>query len=193
MTNQFFDRADAITFLTEHLNSSGLGDNAEVVAQTLIDEWRVDSSKVAGDSTHRAVFKPTRWVIRDADLQLLNSLASVLRDVISASVLASSGHASDAKMAALAFSAGRKLIKVALNMYQKGARLEEHEFFVLMLLRKDSGGATLEALQDAYEARYGENGDVKALLERLADYPTRSETMALVRHGENGCWISQGV
>lgn len=193
MTNQFFDRADAITFLTEHLNSSGLGDNAEVVAQALIDEWRVESSKIEGDSTHRAVFKPARWVIRDVDLQLLNSLVSVLRDVIAGFVLASSGHGSDTKMAALAFSAARKLIKLALNMYQKGVQLAEYEFFVLMLLRKDSGGATLEALQGAYEARYGEDSDVKMVLERLANYPTRSEPMALVRHGEDGCWISQGV
>lgn len=193
LINQFLDRAEAITFLTEHLTSDGMGNNANALAQALVDEWRVLTPNEGGESTHRAVFKPTRWVIRDGDLQLLSSLFVVLRDVTIGSVLASSGQISDTKMLSLALSVGKTLTRLALSMHKKGVQLEEKEFFVLMLLREDPSGKPLEFLQAAFHARYGDGSDIKGVLERLAGYPTRGDAVALVRLGESDRWFAQDV
>lgn len=193
LTNQFLDRADAITFLTEHLASDGMGNDANALAQALVDEWCVLPPNEAGESTHRAVFKPARWVIRDGDLQLLSSLFVVLRDVIAGSVLASSGQVSDTKMLSLVLSVGKTLTSLALKMYKKGVRLEEKEFFVLTLLREDPSGKSLEFLQAAFHTRYGDDSDIKGVLERLAEYPARADAVALIRPGENDRWFAQDV
>lgn len=192
LRNQFVDRTEAISFLAEHLARDGVGPHANALAQALVDEWQVAQPNKGGDSSHRAVFKPTRWVIRNEDLQLLSSLFGLLKDVFTDTAIFS-GALSESDMLNLALSVGKALTKLALNLHKKGVQLGQKEFFVLMLLREDSSGKQLVTIEAAFHARFGSDHCVLEVLEKLEKCPTRAGDIELVRAGENDNWFAQDV
>lgn len=192
LRNQFVDRTEAISFLEEHLARGGVGSNANALAQALVDEWQVVPPVEGGDSSHRAVFKPTRWVIRNEDMQLLSSLFGLLKDVFTDTAIFSGGP-SESDLLNLTLSVGKALTKLALNLHKKGVQLGEKEFFVLMLLREDTNGKQLVTIEAAFHARFGNDHSVLDVLEKLEKCPTRAGEIKLVRAGNDDLWFAQDV
>lgn len=190
MTQQFADRADAVDFIAESLRQRRLGDAADGIAGEIVDEWGVSASGDNADSSHRAMFRPTRWVIRNQDLGLLDAVSGVLQGTATGAALFASTGSLTLGLLTPAIAVATHLVKIALNLRRKGTQLSEPEFFLLALVLENPGGASVERLRNAWVARFGESeaGGLESMLEHLAKYPSPVGELSLVWKGADGRW-----
>jgi hypothetical protein len=195
VTQQFADRADAVEFLANHLGQGPLKTSAEDIAAAIVDEWGLTASGDDGQSSHRATFRPARWVIRNQDLGLLDAVSGVLQGSATGAALAVSTGSLTLGLLTPAIAVVTHLVKVSLNARKRGVRLSEPEFFLLALVREAPAGASLETLQGAWGARFGEgsSGAVEPHLEKLAKYPAPIGDLALIWKASDGRWHSKDV
>lgn len=195
MTQQFADRADAIDFIADRLRQSSLGAAADGIAAAIVDEWGLSASGDDADSSHRAMFRPTRWVIRNQDLGLLDAVSGVSQGTATGAALFTATGSLTVGLLTPAIAVVTHLVKIALNLHKKGTQLSEPEFFVLALVLESPNGASVEALRSAWTARFGEEGasGVEALLERLAKYPSPVGDLSFVWKGSDGRWHTKDL
>lgn len=195
MTLQFADRADAIEFITGRLRQGNLRDAAEGVSAAIVDEWGQSASGDDAESSHRAVFRPTRWVIRNQDLGLLDGLSGVLQGTATCALLFEQIGSLTPSLLPPVIAVVMHVVKIAMNLRKKGMQLTEPEFFVLVLVLECDGGASLDLLRSSWTARFGEEGasGVEALLEHLAKYPSPVGDLSLIWKGADGRWRAKDL
>lgn len=195
MTLQFADRADAIEFIADRLRQGNLGTAAEGISAAIVDEWGQSASGDDVDSSHRAVFRPTRWVIRNQDLGLLDGVSGVLQGTATGAALFASTGSPTLGLLTPVIAVVTHVVKIAMNLRKKGIQLTEPEFFVLAVVLECDGGASLDLLRSSWTARFGEEGasGVEALLEHLAKYPSPVGDLSFIWKGSDGRWRTKDL
>lgn len=190
MPHQFADRVDAIAFLASHLRQGAWVSNADAIAEALVDEWALQPADEGSITTHRAMFRPKRWVIRNQDLGLLDGISGVLQGAATGGALALSTGSLTLGLLTPAIAVVTQLLKIHLNVRKKGVRLSESEFLLLSLVMQFPSGASVEILRPDWAARFGEEavGEIEPLLEKLAKYPNTVGETALIWKGSDGLW-----
>ena len=194
MIDQFADRFDAIEFLAKRLREGGMGPSADAVAETVVDEWGYTAPAPDKNSDLRAVFRPTRWVIRNQDLGLIEAVSGVLQGSATGTALAVTSGSLSLGLVAPAIAVATHLIKMGHNARNKGVQLSESAFFLLLLVREASDGASLPFLTASWNARYADAaGPVEPHLDRLAKYPATVGDLALIWKGTDDLWRTKDV
>lgn len=203
MTQQFADRADAVEYLACHLRRGPLasvaddatGDAAHAIADAIVDGWGHSVTSDGGDSLHRATFRPARWVIRNQDLGLVDAVFGVLQATATGAALLASTRSVTLGLLAPAIAVLTSLVKIGLNLRNKGAQLSEREFFLLALVAAAPSGARSEALREDWTARFGEDAkiELESHLDRLAKYPSRMGELSLIWRDADGLWRAKDV
>lgn len=192
----FADLEDAIQSLTCNLprwlcRSPGFDHE---IAHALIGVFEI-SELQPNTSSRRIMFAPKRWVIRNQDIALLDSLGTILQGTATLAALAfATGTALLAPLAP-AMAILYQLLKTAMVMRSKGVVLEQLDFQVLCVLREQPSGLTASETRKrlAKGAHVVDTGQVQACLERLAKYPSRTGEVALAWQGADNRWRSKDV
>lgn len=193
---QFADRTDAVEFIAERLSAAGNSSSANDIASAIADVFK--QAAIASDdasSTHRATFKPARWVIRNQDLGVVDSLGGILQGSATGAALGYSTGSASLGMLAPALAVITHITKIAFNIHGKGVKLAEEEFFVLVLLKESPDGRSSSDLATVCTDRFGARSpeQIESLLERLAKFPSRSGDLALAWKSADGLWRSKDV
>jgi len=197
-TRTFEDRRAATDYLAAHLPeqvSAVYGSPAKAAA-TLIDAFeQLAISAAPGGESRRAVIPSLRWVIRDEDLGLFDSLSKVMQAAATgAAVLVPSGSPALAAMPPI-IEMMAQLIKIALAIRAKGAILDEAELGVLMTLRGHPDGLSAPQLREKLPADvpFDSDASLETVLHRLEKYPTRSGDVSLVWRSAAALWHTRNV
>ena len=195
MTLQFADRADAVDFIADRLRQVSLVSSADSIAAAIVDEWGQSVSCDAADSSHRAIFRPTRWVIRNQDLGLLDAVSGSLQGTVTGAALFASTGSLSLGLLTPAIAVATHLVKIAMNIRKKSVQLSESEFFVLALVLECHDGASLDLLHSRWTKRFGEEGvsGMESLLEHLAKYPSSVGDLSLIWKGSDGRWRAKDL
>jgi hypothetical protein len=197
-TGTFEDRRAATEYLAAHLpeRMGALYGSSAKAAAALIDAFeQLAIADPPSGETRRAVIPSLRWVIRDEDLGLFESLSKVMQAAATgAAVLVPSGSPALAAVPP-AIEGIAQLIKIGLAIRAKGAILGESELLVLMTLREHADGLSVQQLRERLPADVQLDSDVslETVLHRLEKYPTRSGDVSLVWRSAAGLWHTRNV
>jgi len=194
----FEDQLAAAEYLAANLPAhlSAVYGSSIKAAGALIDVFDepVFSETPSGES-RRAVIPSLRWVIRDEDLGLFESVSRVLQATATgAAVLVPTGSPVLAA-APPAIEIVTQVIKTGFAIRAKGATLDEAEFQVLMLLREQKDGLSIQQMREKLPATkpFDTDASLEALLHHLEKYPTHSSNVSLVWRSAAGLWYAQDV
>jgi hypothetical protein len=180
--------------LPQHL-SAVYGSSAKAAA-TLVDNFKEPTFSAApSGESRRAVIPSLRWVIRDDDLGLFDSLSKVMQAAATgAAVLVPIGSPALAAVPPT-IEMMTQFINIALAIRAKGAILDEAELGVLMTLREHRDGLSAQQLRERLPANVSLDSDaaLETVLHRLEKYPTRSGDVSLVWRSAAGLWHTRNV
>lgn len=195
MKAQFADRTDAISCISEHLLQGPMATAAARVAESIVDQFGHEAISRDVTSSHRAAFRPTRWIIRDQDLNLIDGIGGILQGTATGVVLGITTGSLGYGMIAPALVVLTNMVKLAINMRNKGVTLGNEEFIVMTALQDHPSGASVAQLQDALAKHFNGQASehIEILLERLAKYPSRSGQIELAWKDADGIWRSKDI
>jgi hypothetical protein len=188
----------ATDYLAAHLPQqlSAVYGSSEKAAAALIENFEQPTFSAApSGESRRAVIPSLRWVIRDEDLGLFDSLSKVMQAAATgAAVLAPIGSPALAAVPPT-IEMVTQFIKIALAIRAKGAILDEAELRVLMTLRQHRDGLSVHQLKEGLPANvpFDSDADLEKVLHRLEKYPTRSGDVSLVWRSAAGFWHTRNV
>ncbi len=184
-------------FLRNRLPETSLPpDLPSLVAQNLLPMWAKPAETVQPVRGRPAHVTRFRWVIRNEDLKLLDSVLDGLK--ASAAVgffLIPAVSAAAALAAAAGIFAG--LLKLAYNVVIKGAILSARNYSIIAALFNRPDGLTDQEILDqlivAEPKLVWTIEDVREGLTMLSEIPSRSGKISLVWKSTDGRWRTTGV
>jgi hypothetical protein len=196
MSTQFADRQDAIEFLGTTLAARILISQAvgKDLAANIVDDFAVSAEEDSSNG-RRAVFAPARWVIRNQDLDLVNTIGSILQGTATAGTLLHAANAVGAGMIAPALLIATYVSKLVINLYKRGVTLSDFEYRALCAIRESNQGLTADQLANALK-RAGIDAspeNTQHVLNRLSQYPAASEDISLVWRSHDDHWHTKDV
>jgi hypothetical protein len=198
MGDREFTRADdVIAFVASHLEGrlSDLPTSANAAAaEQLSSIWSQPIQSVRPPGGRPAHIAALRWVIRDDDLKVLDTVL----DGLKASAGAGFFVLTDLKPTAVVVAAVGLLagvVKLAYNAASKGVVLSPDDYSIISALLKHKDGLTEEQLLE--ELRPADPGwtpeKTRSELARLAEAPSRSGKIALVWKTPDSKWRTTGL
>jgi hypothetical protein len=164
-------------------------------ADCIVDEFGHEAASSDEASSHRAAFRPARWMIRDQDLNLIDGIGAILEGTATGVALGLTTGSLGYGMIAPALAVLTNMVKLAINMRNKGVTLDNEDFLIMTALRDHPSGASVVQLQEALGKHFHDKAseDIEVRLERLARYPARAGQIELAWKDADGVWRTKDV
>lgn len=195
-----FDSADeAIAHVSEFLRRqlsavTATPSGLSLAARDLLSIWAQPVETVQPGRSRPAHIAAFRWVIRDDDLKLLDSILDGLKASAGAGFFIFGGLTmTGTAVVAAGILAGT--LKLAYNAVSKGAMLSARDYSVVAALFGQSGGLTDQEVLDRLSDSES-NWTIDQVRERLAalgEMPSRSGKISLVWKAPDDRWRTTGV
>jgi hypothetical protein len=195
-----FDSADkAIAHVSDFLGrqlaeTTPTPSGLSLAARDLLAIWAQPVETVQPGRSRPAHVAALRWVIRDDDLKLLDSILDGLKASAGAGFFILGGlTVTGTAVAAAGILAGT--LKLAYNAASKGATLSASDYSVIAALFGQSVGLTDQEILDRLSTSEP-NWTIDQVRERLAalgEMPSRSGKVSLVWKAADGRWRTAGV
>jgi len=182
----FDNRQKLISTLSQRMALSGVPDEMSMeVAEQLPSFFEQPMRPRRG---FELVFK--RWAIRDDDLQII--------DFVCSSLTAGAAAATGGALLAVGAAAVAALIKLTYSFLKKGAKITAMQHRLLLGLKADSRGKTIENLAAwMHEAYPGDQSSTTGVARELAALQSIAladgTVVALVSKNGGGLWHAAGV
>jgi hypothetical protein len=165
-----------------------------LTARDLLSIWAEPEETVQPGRSRPAHIASLRWVNRDDDLKLLDSILDGLKASAGAGFFILGGLTVTATaVAAAGLLAG--ILKLAYNALSKGAILSPRDYSVIAALFGQTSGLTDQQILDRLLSSEQDwtLEQVREHLEALGEIPSRSGKISLVWKSTNGRWRTAGV
>ena len=190
---------EAVTVIALYI-SQKMADSAlpsglyDVIAADLLPLWMKKAATVHPPGSRPTHVAALRWVIRDDDLRILDTVLDSLKVSAGAGFFVLPNIASTATIVAAA-GLFTGIVKLAYNATSKGVALSPHHYSIISTLFGQRDGLTDEDLlsrllrsQDDWTI-----DGVRAGLATLSEAPSRSGKIALVWKSADDRWRTTGV
>ena len=195
-----FDSSDKATECLSDLLTSKLSGTSpsaipvDLVAQDLLSIWASPLETVQPGRSRPAHIAGLRWVIRNDDLKLLDSILDGLKASAGAGFFLLGGLTmTGTAVAAAGLLAG--FLKLAYNASSKGAILDARDYSVIAAMFGHPAGFTKEEILERLSVKEPDwtIDEVGKHLDRLSETPSRSGKIALVWKSADEKWRTAGV
>ncbi len=164
------------------------GMDSDVLARELIAIWSVPVETVQPRRNRPAHVARLRWVIRNEDLKLFDSVLDGLSASSAVGLFLSDSWDKGSAVAIVAMLA--KLLKLSYNAVKKGVVLDGRAFAVMAVLIQQSGGLTDEQILAHVSPKQDDwtLAQVRQVLAELGSAASRSGKIALVWQSTDQTW-----
>lgn len=182
-------------FLATRLSDSSVSSGSiPLLAQDLLSVWAVPVETVRPPNVRPAHIAGLKWVIRDEDLKVLDSILDGVKASAGAGFFAMAGiTAVPHVVAGVGITAA--FLKLAYNAVTKGVRLSPEDYSILATVIGKPSGLLAEEIYDRL-AKVEPNWTVEAISQRLTsltEIPNKSGKIALVWKSADNRWRTTGV
>src|SRR5262249_27535021 len=174
------DKEECIEWIAEQFGDSVEPQLSDAIGHVLCDEFfREEGSP----SPNKLDLKIGRWVIRDADVDLFDTIKD------GALLFCVFTQVAPASSAAISF--GVALSRLLWTLHRRGAKLSRRAACVFTALRAAKNGLTPKEIAERLQHDPAVE-EVQRILRDLQTVPTRGEPTLLASQLSNGKWVAHG-
>ncbi len=197
--NVFNASTDVEGFLSAHIAGTQLGaalpaSDCALLARELAPLWHEAVDTVRSPHARPAHVAGLRWVIRDEDLKLFDTILDGVKTSAGAGFFVLAGLTPIGATAA-AIGIAAAFLKLIYNARKKGAFLSERDYSLIATLLSEPAGLTEEEILVRLSS--AESGWTVAMvresLAALADVSTASGRVSMVWKSADGRWRTAGL